>query len=96
MPSSRRRLECRVGWGRLYGPRNRKVHPECWAKFHFASSAPGSLLAPLSAAQLWFQGGAAYTAQGTVRFTQSAGQNSDSDFSGRFNFQIPFWIFGPV
>ena len=22
-----------AGWGRLYGPRNLKVHPECWANF---------------------------------------------------------------
>ena len=29
------------GWGRRYGPRHPKVHPECWAKFGFLLDAPG-------------------------------------------------------
>ena len=29
------------GWGRRYGPRHPKVHPECWAKFQFCPSHSG-------------------------------------------------------
>ena len=31
-----------TGWGRRYGPRNPKVHPECWSRSRFLVCGPGS------------------------------------------------------
>ena len=78
------------GWGRRYGPGNRKVHPKCWPKFQFGifglrvqiicgSGAFEALPCPPVCA---VQGGAAFTAQGTVRFTGSAGLGPLSGLDG--------------
>ena len=69
-----------VGWGRLHGPRSRKVHPECWSKFHFGISWP------VHSASFRFEAChpplGIHSSWSVPLPTRSAGQNFDRNNSG--------------